>query len=250
VLRAYRRGHVAAAAERQLLAGRVPGVRTARVLATSRSDGLLALEHLPGQPLDVLLSSGTATPDLLRATGRALAQLHAASDQARVEPGPTSPASPLTRVAASARETAALVGQLCPALAGRVASVLQELATTAPAANEHVLCHGDFSADQVIIDADGQPGLIDWDRAGAADPAVDLAAARAAGLTADQLAELLDGYQLLRPVPENLNWHLAQAQLMRVADPFRSGLEAWSAQVEANVTAVEATLGEIREQRA
>jgi hypothetical protein len=246
VLRAYRRGHVTAALDRHLRAGRAQGVRTARVLGTSRHYGLLAVEHLPGQPLDALVSAGTATPAVLRATGHALAQLHA-SEQDSVAVA-SSPARQVT-VSLPAQETADLVGRICPRLAERAASVLQHLTATAPVGNDEVLCHGDFSADQVIVDAQGRAGLIDWDRAGFNDPATDLAAAQAAGLAGTHLSDLLEGYRLLRPLPSNLGWHLAQAQLMRVADPFRSGLEGWPEQVEANLASVEVTLDRVRESR-
>jgi aminoglycoside phosphotransferase (APT) family kinase protein len=249
VLRAYRRGHSDRAAERHRAAGRVDGVRTARILATSSRDALLALEHLPGQTLDALLATGAAGPDLLRATGRALAQVHAAPVDRVADRWPESTTATRTTVSAAAQETAALVGRLCPGLAGRLAAVLAELASSAPIGNEPVLCHGDFSADQVVVDGHRRPALIDWDRARVADPASDLASARAAGLSADQMAEVLEGYRRLRPVPRHLDWHLAQGHLMRVADPFRSAQEAWRDQIEANLCAAEATVSALRPDR-
>jgi aminoglycoside phosphotransferase (APT) family kinase protein len=127
--------------------------------------------------------------------------------------------------------------------------VVQRLAATAPAGNPKVLCHGDFSTDQVVVDSHGEPGLIDWDRAGVGDPATDLAGVEAAGLVGAQLTDLLEGYRRLRPVPDHLDWHLAQARLMRAADPFRSGAPAWPDLVAANVAMVEQTLDLVREQR-
>jgi aminoglycoside phosphotransferase len=247
VLRAYRGDAAPGALDRHLRAGRTPGLRTARVLASSRQHGLLALEHLPGQPLDALLASGTATPAVLRATGRALASLHAVPSGS-LDPSRASTARAVT-VSASARETAELVGRICPGLADRMAAVLQGLAVTAPDGNGQVLCHGDFSADQVIVDSHGHPGLIDWDRSGVADPATDLAAAQAAGLADGALSDLLDGYRLLRPVPGHLDWHLVQARLMRAADPFRAGAVGWPDLVEAQVAAMEQLLDRVPGQR-
>jgi len=245
VLRAYRRGQSDRAAERHRAAGRIDGVRTARILATSSRDALLALEHLPGHTLDALLAAGGAGPQVLRATGRALAQVHAGPVDRPVDRGPDATTGTRTTVSAAARETAALVGQLCPALAGRLAVVLAELTATAPVRNEPVLCHGDFSADQVVVDDHGRPALIDWDRARVGDPATDLAGLRAAGLGLDQLADVLEGYDRLRPVPRHLDWHVAEAQLMRVADPFRAGTPAWRDRVEANIDAVEAAISRL-----
>ena len=68
---------------------------------------------------------------------------------------------------------------------------------------------------------------------------------RAAGLGLNQLADVLEGYRRLRPVPRHLDWHVAQAQLMRVADPFRAGTAAWRDRVEANLGAVEAAIGRL-----
>jgi len=249
VLRAYRKGHSVRAVQRHRAAGRVKDVRTARVLAKSSRYALLAMEHLPGQTLDALVSAGTATPAILQATGLALAQVHADPLRGKVDPWPMPAQLPETTVSAAAYETAALISRLCPRLARRVASILEVLAATAPAGTERVFCHGDFSADQVVVDAQGRPGLIDWDSAGIGDPATDLATVQAAGLGGDQLANLLDGYGQLRTLPRHLDWHLAQARLMRAADPFRSATEAWLDAVEANVTTVEADLGRLRQDR-
>jgi aminoglycoside phosphotransferase (APT) family kinase protein len=245
VLRAYRRGQSDRAAERHRAASRIDGVRTARMLGTSSRDALLALEHLPGQTLDALLSAAAAGPDVLQATGRALAEVHAGPVDRLADRRPDSARGTRTTVSATARETAALVSQLCPELAGRLTVVLAELASTAPVGNAPVLCHGDFSADQVVVDTHGRSALIDWDRARVADPATDLAGLRAAGLGTDQLADVLEGYRRLRPVPRHLDWHLAQAQLMRVADPFRAGTAAWRDQVLANLDAVETTISRL-----
>jgi hypothetical protein len=59
------------------------------------------------------------------------------------------------------------------------------------------------------------------------------------------MAEVLEGYRRLRPVPRHLDWHVAQVQLMRVADPFRAGAATWRDRVEANVRAVEAAISRL-----
>lgn len=246
VLRAYRSRRLEPAVARHLSAGRVEGVRTAEVLAASSRHGLLALAHLPGEPLDGLVAAGSATPELLRATGAALARLHAPLSGTSHRGLASAPGLGRTTIGVGARETAALVSWLCPSLADRLASLLRELAATCPSRNQPVFCHGDFSTDQVIVDDHGRPGLIDWDRAGVGDPAGDLASLRAVGLTDDHFASVLEGYGRLRLPPRHLDWHLAQAQLTRAADPFRVGAQAWRTDIEDHVTAVETDLARVR----
>jgi aminoglycoside phosphotransferase (APT) family kinase protein len=205
----------------------------------------LALSHLPGQSLDVLLAQGGSLRTVLWESGRALARLHngpragGERDSARTRPGSAA-------VSRAAAETAAQLSGLCPELAPRVRRLLDELAAGAPVAGEPVFCHGDFSTDQVVVDGEGRPGLIDWDHAGWGDPASDLASAEAAGLTGDALEDFLEGYRELRP-PVRGRWHQAHARLMRVLDPFRSGRPAWRSDVAANLATIERTLcGDIR----
>lgn len=240
LLRAYRRGALGHAVQRHRAVNQVELLRTAAVLASRPRYGLLALGHLPGQPLDVLLKAGRATPAVLRASGAALAVLH----NAPVELAGKLPPAAVddTGMSSAARETAHLVSRLCPHLAPQVQQIVDQLATRVPAATGAVFCHGDFSADQVVVDAAGRPGLIDWDRAGVAEAASDLASARAAGLTDVQLGLLLDGYGQQRRPPTRMRWHLAQAQLMRAADAFRRGSPRWREEIEDQLDAVQRTL--------
>ena len=244
VLRAYRRARLAGAVQRHRAASRVPGIRTADVVATSGRHGLLALTHLPGQSLDVLLAQGGSLRTVLWETGRALARLHNGRpgraeedlERARMDSGRAA-------VSRAAAETAAQLSGLCPDLAPRVRQVLDELAAGAPVAGEPVFCHGDFSTDQVVVDGEGRPALIDWDHAGWGDPASDLASAEVAGLAGAPLEDFLEGYGELRRLPAQSRWHLAHARLMRALDPFRSGQPGWRTEVAANVASVERTLG-------
>lgn len=240
LLRAYRRTALGHAVRRHRAVNQVGGLRSAAVLASHPRYALLALRHLPGQPLDVLLEAGRATPAVLRASGAALAVLH----NAPIELAGKLPRAVVddTGVSSAARQTADLVSRLCPHLAGGVQQIVDQLAATVPAATRPVFCHGDFSPDQVVVDAAGRPGLIDWDRAGVGEAASDLASARAAGLTDDQLDLLLDGYGQERRPPTLMRWHLAQAQLMRAADPFRRGSPRWREEIEDQLDVVQRTL--------
>lgn len=240
MLRAYRAERLRQALRGQVAASQVAGVRSAPLLGTSRRYGLMAVAHLPGQALDVLLAAGTATPAMLQFTGAALARLHSAQIGR-----PSAPVS----VSPEARASAALVRHLCPHLGRRLSAVLAELEKSSPADSEAVLCHGDFSTDQVIVNGDGGVALIDWDRAGIGDPGADLGSLGAAGLPAEARADFLEGYGQLRPLPRHPDWHLAHALLMRVADPFRTGSESWASQVEDNLARIEQSLGRLGEGR-
>jgi aminoglycoside phosphotransferase (APT) family kinase protein len=139
--------------------------------------------------------------------------------------------------------TARLVAALLPDLAGRLATVTALLEARAPNSASTALCHGDFSLDQVILGADGGGlGFIDWDRTGYGNPATDLASVAASGLGQEMMQQLLTGYSRVRPVPDDLSWHVADAHLRRLAEPFRQGSPTWAADIRHRLGLLEATL--------
>ena len=84
------------------------------------------------------------------------------------------------------------LAQVLPELRDRVRALVDRLAAVGPAVDLEHPVHGDFSTDQVIVDAAGRIGITDWDRAGWADPAADLGSLRAAGLDPAAYDEVLD----------------------------------------------------------
>lgn len=158
-------------------------------------------------------------PALSARAGRALAGIHAAPfdglgvqslDPARI-----------------AHASAAAIATVLPELAPR-AQALAERLSALPTARG-VLCHGDWSADQVLTDG-ADVRIIDLDRAVVAPREHDLGAYLAAG--GDDA--MLDGYRdgggsiddgLLRA------WQ-AFAHLQRAITPFRRGAAAWPAEIE------------------
>lgn len=234
VLRAYRPEDAAAAvAALRSLAGGSP--RTPRLLAADEGLGLLVLEYLPGRPLDELLAAGGAPAGVLADAGRALAALHGRSASGLAVHGPA-------EAAAAVRAAAATVGVLLPQLHDRAARLAEELsARLSRVHSQPVVLHGDFSADQVVVDHDAGVALLDLDRAAVGDAAADVAGLYAA-LVAEQVpgrrarlspgdvvGEVLAGYATVRTAPEPVAVaaHAAALLLRRVADPFRLCATSW-----------------------
>jgi aminoglycoside phosphotransferase len=230
LLRAYRRSTVADAHARLAWFDRLTGTR--RALGRDDRYAVIATRFEPGSSLAELIESGAATDAMLTGCGVALARLH---DQPLV-PGPA------VRQADPAA-TVALLGVLLPGQAPRAEALLDRLRAAVPPRVPPVPCHGDFSADQVIIPAAGSPPtLIDFDRSGLGDPAADLAGLSAAGLGPAAVDRVLAGYRTVRPVPAGLAWHRARALLLRAADPFRTAAPDWPERIPLLLDRIEETL--------
>jgi aminoglycoside phosphotransferase (APT) family kinase protein len=226
------------AVDRLAVAARASAVvQVPRLLNASHRCALLAVEYLPGQPLDTALAAGihepvNLAPVDLAGVGETLAGLHQI-DAADSMPADLSPSA----------DTARLVAALLPDLAGRIASVTATLEAQAPTSANTALCHGDFSLDQVILGADGGGlGFIDWDRTGYGNPATDLASVAASGPAEETMQQLLAGYSRVRPVPDDLPWHIGDARLRRLAEPFRQASPGWAADIRHRLSLLEATL--------
>jgi aminoglycoside phosphotransferase len=134
-------------------------------------EGLVLMECLEGRSLKHALAETGAGGDvdsLLGAAAAALAALHAL---------PTAEGEPWTIAAAAAgvRERARGVAPAAPELSRRVEDLLAEVvrrAGIAPPAAEATL-HGDFKPSQLLL-AGQRMGVVDLDRAGPGDPALDL----------------------------------------------------------------------------
>ncbi|WP_152362874.1 aminoglycoside phosphotransferase family protein [Microlunatus speluncae] len=246
LLRAYRPATVADAHRRLTWYEHLTGGR--RIVGWQPRSGVIATSFQPGASLADLIDHGTATDTNLHDTGVALARLH--------DHPPLS--GPTVRQADPAA-TVALIGVLLPEQSARAERILARLRATAPAAVAPQPCHGDFSADQVIIHnhhadlsemsspmtqlgSDKSVGLIDFDRSGLGDPAADLAGLPAAGLGPAAFDRVLAGYRTVRPMPAGLDWHLAHALLLRAAEPFRSGAADWAAAIPERLTRIEEAL--------
>lgn len=231
-VRVYRRRDLPTARAALARAADLLDVAVPREEAALARLGLLVTSWLPGRPLDQLLE-GPAASNLLAATGAALARVHAATVR-----GGQDRRSDDAELAAVADQLAALL----PADVARVRRVLARLKVSTPVADALVLRHGDFSVDQVVVDDDGRPGLVDWDRAHLGRAVDDLATADAAGLTPAQHQALLAGYAEVRPLPAELPAAVARARFLRAAEPFRRCSPTWAVEVRARLDAVEEVL--------
>ena len=156
-------------------------------------------------------------------------------------------ASPPARQLAIAEASARFVAAILPALGGRLEALVRDLEASMPSIDRVVLAHGDFSARQLLVTADGL-AVVDFDAMclapAALDPATyaahlvsggpdDLAAA------SEALEALLDGYG---GRPPGLSWYLATSILRHSRYPFRYLDEQWPERVEAIVAAAEDAL--------
>ncbi len=214
------------------------GVRFPRLLGQTGS--LVVLVWVGGRPLEAALVA--ADEALLAATGRALAALHAQSGAGIAE------RTPLVRARALAAAAAA-VGVLVPHLAADVTAMARALVGRLAEPAPRTPVHGDFSADQILVDA-GAVCVVDLDEVARCDPAVDLGTFAAAldgqvvagtlevGRARQLRAAVRRAYEAGAPPGAlgGLDRRLATAHaeaLLRIAvEPFRRREPGWPARVE------------------
>lgn len=205
-------------------------VRVPALLGVCEADCALAVEWLPGGPLERRL-------DGAEAAGVALAALHCQEGAGLPE---RTPGDEAAAVFAAARAVAAVLpaaGDRAIRLAARVAAAVLAPSRPAPRAT-----HGDFSADQVVLGEDAV-GIIDLDAAALGDPAADLghfvAALEADGWSDGQVSAaregLLAGYRAsgLDVPAERVRVQTAAGLLRRASDPFRYRNPDWPSRIEA-----------------
>lgn len=170
-----------------------------RVVAEGVVDGrpYALVERLPGET-----PVGGAPDPVVRSAGRTLAWLHGV--RAFDTPGPLSVADgePTSGERSPDPDD---VGAL---RAAGMDAAADALAALAPPVDRppYVLCHGDFSPDNVLARGDEVTGVVDFDYAHAGDAARDLALAATAFWVHDPTADrpvrgtLYDGYRAVRPV--------------------------------------------------
>jgi aminoglycoside phosphotransferase (APT) family kinase protein len=161
-------------------AARASGGRwqAARPLDYVRRWRLQLQEAVPGRDFRLVfadLTPDAASADELAAVGALLDAIAAAIrslQRAPIPPGPSLTFGAL--LAAQARNLQYMQG-LQPALAAELAAIRREAARLEreTRANAPVFAHGDFAHGNVLIDGD-RVGIIDFDKAGAAEPAHDV----------------------------------------------------------------------------
>jgi aminoglycoside phosphotransferase (APT) family kinase protein len=228
VLRAHRRSHFD-----QHVRGYAPHgaaePRTPRLLGSARRHALVAVEWVAGRELDLR----TADRASLVATGAALAHFHDGHVSRLTHLTPDVQADAVRRGAEQCALLQPALTMEVTALADAINSRLAEMR------HPRALLHGDFSADQVVVDDDGSVTLIDLDSAGRGHPAADLGSARAAALVGDvdgvpgALDAVFAGYESVRPLPSagNLAAHTAAGLVRRAGEPFRRRDPDWAARM-------------------
>ncbi|MFC0674733.1 phosphotransferase family protein [Brachybacterium hainanense] len=248
VLRLYRKGLLPGTAARWPGPEDAP-FRIPRVLDLDARRSCMATEHLSGRPLLDAAVDAAERREAMRALGEALARWHA-------RPAPARAATGRTGIVAAHRQLLRLLPDEHRRLA-RLAARLEHLERSRTDEGRVVWCHGDLSADQVLLGNERAPGiaLLDWDRSGAGSPARDLAEADAAGLDdggdgpglpEPLRAALLEGYERRAPLPRGLSAARARACFVRAAEPFRRALPGWPALMRARLDRTETLLEELR----
>lgn len=170
----------------------------------------LLSEALPGKTAYQWLQEAPAQAErIVQALGGFLRRFHATP----IDTCPFDTRHPLRLSAAHRRLRAGLVDteDFDAARAGWSAeAVWQAMNALLPLASERVLCHGDYSLDNILLDApDRVVGVIDLGRAGVADPYQDLAIlANCLDEFGPELnAPFFAAYGIATPDPQRLQFH-------------------------------------------
>ncbi len=213
-----------------------PNLRIPQRLGWSGGAGVIISEWLQGEPFDQVLLRDPTGAAWGQQTGLALATLH---NQRPVNVREYRWTAEAAEVAVASQA----IGALLPTLqrpAQRLSARLTKRLAKAKYKPRGI--HGDFSADQVLLLADGQVAFVDFDAAGGGDPMADLGSFLAqleqmvcSGRLSQQAAHqvrsgLISGYQreaATRFDEQRLRLHTA-ARLMRlVVGPFRAHHPNW-----------------------
>jgi hypothetical protein len=208
------------------------------------------LGQLYSETADRGIADRTRALRLARRAGQALARLHAVGlDAAPLPQGGDAVAAAAEKLRSVVEETAGLV----PGLGGRLAAAADQIAPrlTAPTGGE-VFLHGDFSADQVLVQ-DDDIRLADLDRWACGPAASDLGCfaavellATGTGVPGPLTVALLDGYGMSTgvgvPDEEKLAIWTSFHLLARIQDPFRDCRPDWPAGIAGRLDQVEAVL--------
>lgn len=204
----------------------------AKVIAVNKRCGAIVYDWLPGTSLCPV--TGMADPTLFRMAGGRIAEHH----WARIELPRLSHLTRRSEVKAVRRVVADLAN-IMPDHAKRLSGI-ERRATAALLAQstQHGLIQGDFSADQVVSNADDVQ-VIDWDRAANGDQGRDIGSFMArldiqslAGLIAPEIAKqlktaLLEGYKARHaPPPSSQAQHICHLVLL-LTEPFRAQSPDW-----------------------
>ena len=220
----------------------------APLLGTSSRDHALLFHWQAGRPLNDSLWNTTWGPTTFRDTGKALALLHgqdAVTLPALIDQNP--------RDALAAAVQSIVV--LCPNLEHHVRDLARHINTSLVQSPEMRPIHGDFYADQVLLNGH-RITILDLDNATWGDPAFDLGTFAAhlwrmvvngngtAARAVQIIESLFAGYDQQGVLPSRMQiaLHTAAGLLRLAPEPFRYRRENWLQRVHALVLAAEEIL--------
>lgn len=150
---------------------RRPGERGLHIpepLALLTGSNLLLMEHASGRSLGRVLKDATAeeVSEVARLAAVVLATFHSLPVTGQRIAAPASDPRRL-------RASIARVDLVAPELASRMLAVLDAILRRLDTSPTPVVIHGDFKPSQLLLDGD-RVAVVDFDRAGLGDPAVDV----------------------------------------------------------------------------
>jgi aminoglycoside phosphotransferase (APT) family kinase protein len=167
----------------------------------------LVMTRVPGQRLSTRLTS--IEQPSLRATwfhrvGEMLARIHATVLPDALHDRRATPWLDRVRDRASSKYES-------KAWPPKSRAILEELDSEPTVHVPHMLIHGDFTLDNVLVDEEHITGVLDWGGCGRGDPRYDIALALATDpklqLTAEEVAAFFEGYGS-GPLPHSLRDYL------------------------------------------
>ncbi|TCC48785.1 aminoglycoside 3'-phosphotransferase [Kribbella capetownensis] len=186
------------------------GIKVPRIV--DQRDGVLTTEAVPGVP-----ASYDWTDELRPAVVATFVELARALHSLPIEDCPFRRDLDTTMAEARSRVAAGLVDldNLEDSYAGWTGEqLLAELERTRPSSEDLVVCHGDLTPDNVLVDprTGRLTGVIDVGRLGVADRWLDLAILQRE-LTQEPFAAFLAGYGLTGPDQDKLDFYILLDEL-------------------------------------
>ncbi len=225
-----------------------PPLCVPRGLCRSKAHRAAAVEWIEGMPLRQAMGCSEVPQESFRAIGAALARLHAQ------KPNRLRRFSTAQGFAESLIDGATALAEIAPDSADRAQRLARRIGDKLTSRHWRArrAIHGDFSADQVILQTGGI-AIVDFDRAGKGDPRLDLGMFRArleydvicGGLAPDRVdacfEPMLDEYRRAsdKDITRKLDRFAGACLLLIAAEPFRRRLPAWPEKIAAIVAAAE-----------
>ena len=225
-----------------------PPLLVPRGLCRSKAHRAAVVEWIEGVPLREAMGRTEVAQESFRAIGAALARLHTQ------KPNRLRRFSTAEGFAESLIDSAAALAEIAPESADRAQQLARRLGDkfTSRHWRARRAIHGDFSADQVILQDDGI-GIVDFDRAGKGEPRLDLGMFRArleydvvcGDLSPDRVdaafEPMLDEYRRTseKDITRKLDRFTGGCLLTVALEPFRHRLPDWPDKIELILSAAE-----------